>query len=117
PLSDQGAHSFLATGRQGQALMVHVLDIGSEAERRQFAGRVQAVLRAGSDRILDIVEVEGVTAVVTRFMLEFVSFRAWIDEVSPAPIRSTEVATPPYLTPPSSAASPRSFAAADLEET
>src|SRR5690606_22701494 len=80
-------------------------------------GRVQAVLRAGSDRILDIVEVEGVTAVVTRFMLEFVSFRAWIDEVSPAPIRSTEVATPPYLTPPSSAESPRSFAAADLEET
>src|SRR5690606_5993795 len=84
PLSDQGAHSFLATGRHGQAVMVHVLAVGTPAQRKALAERVVVVRSSGTDRILDVLEVEGLTAVVTRFMLDFTSFQAWIDEVAPA---------------------------------
>src|SRR5690606_29656415 len=76
--------SFLATGRHGQAVMVHVLDVGTPAQRKALAERVAVVRSSGTDRILDVLEVEGLTAVVTRFMLDFTSFQAWIDEVAPA---------------------------------
>ncbi|MQA89716.1 MAG: hypothetical protein GEU90_05710 [Gemmatimonas sp.] len=85
PLSDRGAHSFLATGRHGQVVMVHVLDIGSKEERHALEAKLDSLRGDARDRIVDIMNVEGITTVVTRFMLDFETFTGWIEGQGAAP--------------------------------
>ena len=58
--------------------LVHYLDGGDSPENAARLARVAALVGEGKRLVLDVCEVDGTPVVVTRFILNFTSFDAWL---------------------------------------
>ncbi|HSM60653.1 MAG TPA: hypothetical protein VK849_07630, partial [Longimicrobiales bacterium] len=96
--------TFQALSHAGAVVMVHFLPAGEGARRiRQLMDGLE---EAEQSRILESAEVDGTPAVVTKFVMDFVSLEAWLREhQSPsagrAPAPSAPPPPPPAPAPPS----------------
>ena len=82
-VASRGARSFLAQQVQlGRMVMVHYLDAHPREQRGDALARLQNLQPEGRAKLLEIVEVDGVSVAVTLFISSFVDFDAWLDRVA-----------------------------------
>lgn len=75
-------HAFASTGT---VVMVHEIDPAAGHEALALAGMMARLGEQERDRVLDVLEVEGATVIVTRFLLDHTSLRGWLEaSVSPS---------------------------------
>src|SRR5690606_30505238 len=81
-------HAQAATGAM---VMVHFLR-GSPQDNAAVIAHLQRLAPGHASRVLRTVEVDGVSAIITRFILDFVTFDDWLrDGVLPEPTLAVEV--------------------------
>ncbi|HEX6070753.1 MAG TPA: hypothetical protein VFZ18_13045, partial [Longimicrobiaceae bacterium] len=78
PLSEEGARTYLARSGTGAIVMVHFIDAPPAAWRGGILGRLDSLDTDRRERIMEVHEVEGGGAVVTRFLMDFRSFPEWL---------------------------------------
>ena len=77
----------------GAMVMVHFLRASSD-ENAAIVRELDALMPERRARILTVVDVDGVTAIVTKFMLDFTSFQEWLASGARPPATPRVAATP-----------------------
>ncbi|HEV3484644.1 MAG TPA: hypothetical protein VG106_04500, partial [Vicinamibacterales bacterium] len=100
PIAERGARSFLAQEVQGhRAVLVHRLDIASPDETRRLLVGLESLRPDERSSIIDVMDVDGVPVIVTRFTPDFHDLPSCIaDREQPAPSAYGQSASP--TTPP-----------------
>src|ERR671917_2011790 len=79
PIAERGARSFLAQEVQGhRAVLVHRLDIAPPEENRRLLYGLEAIRPEERSSIIEVIEVDGVPVVVTRFTPDFQDLPSWV---------------------------------------
>src|SRR5918999_3742803 len=105
PIAERGARSFLAQEVQGhRAVLVHRLDIAPADENRRLLYGLESIRPEERSSIIEVMEVDGVAVVVTRFPPDFHDLPSWVAqrEQPGAAARSTPVPAAAPPAPPSS---------------
>ncbi|CAN5668838.1 hypothetical protein BH23GEM7_BH23GEM7_11860 [soil metagenome] len=89
PVTEGKVETHHAVARTGAVVMVHFVSHGEDEERRELLSLVEALDPAERRRVLEVSEVEGRTAIVTRFIMDFHSLRGWLES------EAARVAPPP----------------------
>ena len=90
-LTTQGVRSFHARQRAtGRAVMVHFLDGGPTPVNQQLLSRLETLESHERDKVLEMVEVDGSTAVVTESLPGFRTLDTWL-EAAAGPTRPLRV--------------------------
>jgi hypothetical protein len=101
-------HAFASTGN---VVMVHEIDPSAAQEAVLLAGMIARLGDSERERILDVMEVEGTTMIVTRFLLEHETLRGWLEASlshhGAAGTAETMPVPPPVEESPRAGASPR----------
>lgn len=83
-VSDGTVETHHAQAAAGVMVMVHFLR-GTESQNATILERIERLETGRRQKVLRIVDVDGVTAVVTRFILDLTSFEEWLGvELTPA---------------------------------
>ena len=85
------SHAFASSGT---VVMVHEIDPSAAREAVLLAGMMARLPDEERSRILDVLEVDGSTVIVTRFLLDHVSLRSWLEAVA-GPEGDGDAAVPP----------------------
>src|ERR671917_1813829 len=79
PIAERGARSFLAQEVQGhRAVLVHRLDIAPPEENRRLLYGLESIRPEERSSIIEVMEVDGVAVVVTRFTPDFHDLPSWL---------------------------------------
>src|SRR5918999_6318884 len=79
PIAERGARSFLAQEVQGhRAVLVHRLDIAPPDENRRLLGSLGALRPEERSSLIEVIDVDGVAVVVTRFTPDFHDLPSWV---------------------------------------
>src|SRR5919205_4394464 len=79
PIAERGARSFLAQEIQGhRAVLVHRLDISPPEENRRLLGGIDSLRPDERSSVIEVMDVDGVPVVVTRFTPDFHDLPSWI---------------------------------------
>src|SRR5918999_5175802 len=79
PIAERGARSFLAQEVQGhRAVLVHRLDIAPADENRRLLYGLESIRPEERSSIIEVMEVDGVAVVVTRFTPDFHDLPSWV---------------------------------------
>ncbi|MGH7573677.1 MAG: hypothetical protein ACREM1_00900 [Longimicrobiales bacterium] len=83
-VSDGTVQTYHAQAAAGVMVMVHFLR-GTESRNAAILERIERLEAGWRQKVIRIIDVDGVTAVVTRFILELTSFEDWLGvDVAPA---------------------------------
>jgi hypothetical protein len=90
PIAERGARSFLAQEVEGRrAVLVHRLDIAPPDENRRLLGSLETLRPEERTSVIEVMDVDGVAVVVTRFTPDFHDLPSWLAErEQPAPARA-----------------------------
>ena len=90
-IAEGQVRSFFGRSRTSKVVvLLHHLDGGDTPENAARLARVAALAGEGGSQVLDVCEVEGTPVVVTRFILNFTTFDAWLAAESPTPAASKQ---------------------------
>src|SRR5919199_1004445 len=79
PIAERGARSFLAQEVQGhRAVLVHRLDISPPDENRRLLGSIDSLRPDERSSVIEVMDVDGVPVVVTRFTPDFHDLPSWL---------------------------------------
>src|SRR5918911_1995192 len=79
PIAERGARSFLAQEVQGhRAVLVHRLDISPPDENRRLLGSIDSLRPDERSSVIEVMDVDGVPVVVTRFTPDFNDLPSWL---------------------------------------
>src|SRR3712207_6893235 len=83
PIAERGARSFLAQEVQGhRAVLVHRLDIAPPEENRRLLYGLESIRPEERSSIVEVMDVDGVAVVVTRFTPDFHDLPSWVAQRS-----------------------------------
>src|ERR687896_1726294 len=98
PIAERGARSFLAQEVQGhRAVLVHRFDIAPPDENRRLLYGLESIRPEERSSIIEVMDVDGVAVVVTRFTPDFHDLPSWVaqrEQQSSPPRQDTEPPTP-----------------------
>lgn len=77
-VASDGVRTYHAIAPTGAVVMVHIMDGLDAGEASALLTRLPALDAEERRRVLEVLEVDGHTVVVTKFIIEFESFRKWL---------------------------------------
>jgi hypothetical protein len=108
-VTEGAVETYHAQATSGAMVMVHYLR-GSTAENSEIYGLIERLDSERKRKVLISADVDGVPAIITRFILDFRTLRDWLG--ASTPVVATEVATPappPPIAPPPPKSEPGEF--------
>jgi hypothetical protein len=79
-VTDGEVRTYHALAATGAVVMVHLLRPDNVEQARALLALINGLSPSRRDRILAITDVEGTPLVVSRFLLDFSSFREWLEK-------------------------------------
>lgn len=107
-VDEQGVQSHHALSPTGRVVMVHFLAGAQQQEQRRLCALLDRLRPADRTRILDTLDVDGATVLVTEFIQGFKTLAAWLDSKAKLPPTEAAIA-PPAASSPAPAPAPGEF--------
>ncbi|HUE96310.1 MAG TPA: hypothetical protein VMN39_06600, partial [Longimicrobiaceae bacterium] len=96
-VTEPPVRTFHALTRAGAVVMVHHIDGGPDGEAERVRSKIDQLDPAVRRSILEVHDAAGSLAIVTKFILDFDSFPAWLDSNQRASPPTTVAATAPPI--------------------
>lgn len=114
-VSEGRARTYHALARTGAVVMAHFVDDSPAGEAQRARALVERLVPAERRKVVEIADVPGGVAFVTKFILDFDTFHAWLEAfgdgqpamVPNGPMETAPIAGPVFEPPPPPAPSAR----------